>query len=223
MQVEIWSDVVCPWCYVGTARFQRAVEETGVAVEVLYRAFELDPNVPADGPLLSDYLTRKFGDLSRVRAANARLTSAGAELGIDFRWEGMHRRNTFDAHRLLVWALRTEGPAGQGRVKQALLKAHFTDGLDVSDHATLADLAASAGLDRAQAAEALASGAEAETVREEEAAAHQNGMAAVPTFVVEGRWMLQGALETAQWARALPRLQAELDAEPTPGSPTDDG
>jgi predicted DsbA family dithiol-disulfide isomerase len=220
VQVEIWSDVVCPWCYVGTARFQRAVEETGVEVEVLYRAFELDPRVPADGPPLTEYLTAKFGDLSRVRAANARLTSAGAELGIDFRWEGMHRRNTFDAHRLLVWALRTAGPAAQGRVKQALLKAHFTDGLDVSDHGTLADLAASAGLDRDAAAQALASGAEADTVREEEAAAYQNGIAAVPTFVVEGRWMLQGALDTSQWVRALPRLQSELDAERSPDPPT---
>jgi predicted DsbA family dithiol-disulfide isomerase len=214
VQVEIWSDVVCPWCYVGAVRFQRAVEETGVSVEVLYRSFELDPTVPADGPPLTEYLTRKFGDLSRVRAANARLTSAGAELGIDFRWEGMHRRNTFDAHRLLVWSRRAAGPAAQGRLKEALLKAHFTDGRDVSDHATLADLAASVGLDRELAAEALAAGAEAQTVRDEEAAAHENGIAAVPTFVVEGRWVLQGALDTAQWARALPRLQAELDADP---------
>jgi predicted DsbA family dithiol-disulfide isomerase len=213
VQVEIWSDVVCPWCYVGTARFERAVAETGAPVEVVYRAFELDPNVPADGPLLTEYLTEKFGDLSRVRAANARLTSAGADLGIEFHWEGMHRRNTFDAHRLLVWALRTDGPAAQGRLKRALLQAHFTDGLDVADHEVLADLAAGAGLDRDAAAEALASGAEADTVRAEEAAAHENGIGAVPTFVVEGRWMLQGALETDQWVKALTKLQQELAEE----------
>jgi predicted DsbA family dithiol-disulfide isomerase len=213
MQVEIWSDVVCPWCYVGTARFERAVEQTGAPVEVVYRAFELDPNVPADGPPLTEYLTKKFGDLSRVRAANARLTTAGADLGIEFHWEGMHRRNTFDAHRLLVWALRTEGPAAQGRLKRALLQAHFTDGLDVADHAVLADLAAAAGLDRAAAAEALATGAEAATVRAEEAAAYENGIAAVPTFVVEGKWMLQGALETEQWVKALTKLQQDLEAD----------
>jgi predicted DsbA family dithiol-disulfide isomerase len=216
VQVEIWSDVVCPWCYVGAKRFQRAVEQTGAPVEVVYRAFELDPNVPAHGPPLGEYLAKKFGDVSRVRAANARLTAAGAELGIDFRWEGMHRRNTFDAHRLLVWALRTQGPEAQGRLKEALLQAHFTDGLDVADHEVLADLAAVAGLDRAAAAEALASGADGETVRQEEAAAYENGIAAVPTFVLEGRWMLQGALDTDQWVRALTRLQAELAAEPTP-------
>ena len=213
MQVEIWSDVSCPWCYVGTVRFEEAVARTGADVEVVYRAFELDPGVPADGPPLADYLAAKFGDLSRVRAANARLTSAGADVGIDFRWTGMHRRNTFDAHRLLVWALRTEGPAVQGRLKRGLLRAHFTDGLDVSDHEVLADLAAAAGLDRAAAAQALASGAEAATVRDEEAAAYENGIAAVPTFVIEGRWMLQGALETEQWVKALTKLQAELAAD----------
>ncbi len=213
MQVEVWSDVACPWCYVGSVRLERAIAETALDVEVIYRAFELDPNVPKDGPPLVDYLARKFGDRSRVQAAHARLTSAGAELDIDFRWSLMRRANTFDAHRLLVWALRTEGPAAQGRVKRALLRAYFTDGRDVADPEVLADVAAEAGLDRARVADALASGAEADTVRDEEAVAHQNGIAAVPTFVIEGRWMLQGALETEKWVRVLPRLQAELDAE----------
>jgi predicted DsbA family dithiol-disulfide isomerase len=213
VQVEVWSDVACPWCYVGSARLERAIAETGLDVEVIYRAFELDPNVPADGPPLVEYLANKFGDRSRVQAAHARLTSAGTELDIDFRWSQMRRANTFDAHRLLVWALRTEGPVVQGALKRALLQAYFTEGRDVADREVLADVAAEAGLDRALAAEALASGAESATVRDEEAAAHQNGIAAVPTFVIEGRWMLQGALETEKWVRALPRLQAELDAE----------
>ncbi len=90
VKVEIWSDVACPWCYVGTQRFGRAIQETGVDVEVVYRSFELDPTVPTggDSPLLVDYLAQKFGDRSRVQAAHARLTDAGAELGIDFRWSG---------------------------------------------------------------------------------------------------------------------------------------
>jgi predicted DsbA family dithiol-disulfide isomerase len=213
VQIEVWSDVACPWCYVGSVRLERAIAATGLDATVLYRAFELDPNVPKDGPPLVDYLANKFGDRSRVQAAHARLSTAGAELGIDFRWSLMQRANTFDAHRLLLWALRTEGPAAQGRLKRALLQAYFTDGRDVTDAEVLADLAAEAGLDRATAATALASGAEADAVRAEEAAAHQNGIAAVPTFVIEGRWMLQGAMETEKWERALPRLQAELDAE----------
>ena len=97
MQVEIWSDVACPWCYVGKRRFERAVEETGIHVDVVYRSFELDPTVPPGaGPPLTEYLARKFGDLSRVQAADARLTTAGTELDIDFRWSQMHRANTFD-------------------------------------------------------------------------------------------------------------------------------
>jgi predicted DsbA family dithiol-disulfide isomerase len=214
VQIEVWSDVACPWCYVGTLRLERAVEATGLDVTVLYRAFELDPNVPPDGPPLVEYLERKFGDRSRVQASHARLTSAGAELGIDFRWSLMRRANTFDAHRLLVWALRTEGPPAQGRLKRALLRAYFEEGRHVADPEVLVEVAAETGLDREAAAAALASGAEADTVRQEEGAAHQNGIAAVPTFVIEGRWMLQGAMETEKWARALPRLQAELDTQP---------
>ena len=214
MRIEVWSDVACPWCYVGSARLERAIEETGLDVEVIYRAFELDPNVPADGPPLVEYLERKFGDRSRVQAGHARLTSAGAELGIEFHWSRMRRANTFDAHRLIVWALRQDGPEAQRRMKHALLRAYFTDGRDVADPAVLADVAGEAGFDRAAAAEVLESGAEAETVRAEEAAAYENGIAAVPTFVIEGRWMLQGAMETDKWVRALPRLQAELDAQP---------
>ena len=214
MQVEIWSDVACPWCYVGTLRFEQAVEQLGFEVDVVYRSFELDPTVPVDGPPLVDYLARKFGDQARVRAAHARLTDAGVELGIDFRWSVMKRANTFDAHRLLAWALRTEGAVAQRALKKALLVAYFTEGRDVADRDVLATLAGEAGLDAAAAAAVLASDAEADTVRAEEALAHEEGIAAVPTFVVEGRWMLQGAHPTAAWLRALPKLRAELTGDP---------
>lgn len=212
MQVEIWSDVACPWCYVGMARFERAVEETGLDVEVVYRSFELDPTVPpGDGPPLTEYLVRKFGDLSRVQAAHARLTDAGADLGIDFRWSGMRRANTFDAHRLLSWALHTQGPEVQRALKKALLRAYFTDGLDVADHDVLADLAVEVGLDQAGAQALLASDDEADHVRAERDEAHRNGINAVPTFIVEGQWMLQGALDTNQWVKALCHMHAELE------------
>jgi predicted DsbA family dithiol-disulfide isomerase len=211
MQVEIWSDVACPWCYVGTERFERAIAETGIDVDVVYRSFELDPTVPPGaGPPLVDYLARKFGDRSRVQAAHARLADAGAELGIDFRWAQMRRSNTFDAHRLLAWALRTSGPDVQRRLKKALLRAYFTEGREVADHEVLADLAASVGLDRAAAAALLASDAEADHVRAEREEAYGNGISAVPTFVIEGQWMLQGALDTDKWVNALTHIQSEL-------------
>lgn len=213
MQVEIWSDVACPWCYVGAARFELAVADTGVEVEVVYRSFELDPNVPpGEGPPLTEYLARKFGDESRVRAAHARLAEAGAELGIDFRWSRMRRANTFDAHRLLAWALHGAGPEPQRTLNKALLRAYFTEGREVADQAVLADLAAEVGLDRAGAEALLASDDEADFVRAERAAAYGNGINAVPTFMIEGQWMLQGALDTDKWVKALTHMQAELAA-----------
>ena len=214
MHVDIWSDVACPWCYVGTERFARAVEETGVDVEVVYRSFELDPGVPTGeaSPPLLDYLERKFGDRSRVQAAHARLTSAGAELGIDFRWSGMRRANTFDAHRVLAWARHDHGAEVQRALKARLLRAYFTDGLDVADHEVLADIAADVGLDRTAAAALLASDVEADFVRAERREAYESGIMAVPTFVVAGEWMLQGAHETEKWVKALSHIQQELAA-----------
>jgi len=212
MHVDIWSDVACPWCYVGTQRFGRAVAETGVDVDVVYRSFELDPRVPVggDSPLLVDYLSQKFGDRSRVQAAHARLTSAGVELGIDFRWEGMRRANTFDAHRLLAWALHDHGADKQRALKQRLLHAYFTDGLDVADHGVLATLAGDVGLDTVGAGSLLASDAETDFVHAEREEAYGDGITAVPTFVIEGEWMLQGAHETEKWAKALTHIQSEL-------------
>jgi len=208
VRVEIWSDVACPWCYVGVARFERAVAETGIDLEVVFRAFELDPTVPTGlaSPPLVDYLARKFGDPSRVRAAHARLTDAGRDVGVDFRWEGMRRANTFDAHRLLSWALEEHGAGHQRALKMALLRAYFTDGLDVADPSVLADLAASVSLDRDRAAEVLASERYADHIRAERAEAHRNGIAAVPTFVVDGEWMLQGAHDTAAWVKVLTHM-----------------
>lgn len=220
MKVEIWSDVACPWCYVGTERFERAVSETGIDVDVVYRSFELDPSVPTggDSPPLVEYLAKKFGDPARVAAAHARLDAAAEELDIDFRWSQMRRANTFDAHRLLGWALRTTGASAQQSLKKALLRAYFTEGLDVTDRDVLADLAESVGLDRGEAAALLASDAEAEHVRAEREEAYGNGINAVPTFIVEGQWMLQGALETESWVKALSHMSSELAAqgEPTP-------
>ncbi len=216
MHVEIWSDVACPWCYVGARRFDRAVTETGLAVEVLYRSFELDPTVATgrDSPLLEEYLANKYGDALRVEAARARLSEAGTELGIDFAWRGMRRANTFDAHRLLAWALHTEGAEAQRTLKGGLLRGYFTDGVDVADPTALAEVASAAGLDRRKATALLASSEESDFVRAERAHARANGINAVPTFVVEGQWTLQGAHDTTAWVKALTHLAAELANRP---------
>ncbi len=219
MRVEIWSDVVCPWCYVGTRRFEEAVERFGGDVEVVYRAFELDPSVPAGGMDLAGYLARKFGGAGAVDRAHDRLSHAGADVDIDFRWEGKRRVNTFDAHRLAAWAQLAAGSEARAALEQRLFRAYFTDNLDIADHSVLADLAGEVGLDEALAAEALAAGDDADTVRTEETQATELGISAVPTFVIAGRWAIPGAQDVDTFVEVL-KTAAERLAPLTVAAPS---
>ena len=215
MQVEIWSDVVCPWCYVGTRRFEQALErlrsEGGPDdVEVVHRAFELDPTVPPEGVDNAAYLARKFGGADRLRGANQRLDAAAAGLDIEFTWEGKRRANTFDAHRLTAWALDRRGADVQNALHRRLFRAYFTENLDIGDHAVLAGLAGEVGLDPDAAAEVLAGDGYADVVRAEERAASEAGIHAVPTFVVEGRWAIPGAQDVDTFVDLLTRARERL-------------
>jgi predicted DsbA family dithiol-disulfide isomerase len=210
MQVEIWSDVVCPWCYVGTRRFSAALDRFGGDVDVSYRAFELDPTVPPGGMDLAEYLARKFGSPAALDGVRGRLARVGAEVGIDFRWDGQRRVNTFDAHGLAVWAEEAGGPGTRAALEQRLFRAYFTDNDDVSDHAVLSGLAADVDLDHAAAAEALATGAGADRVRAEEAQATELGISAVPTFVIEGRWSIPGAQDVDTFVQVLQRAAERI-------------
>jgi predicted DsbA family dithiol-disulfide isomerase len=205
MHVEIWSDVVCPWCYVGTRRFSAALDRFDGDVDVSFRAFELDPTVPPEGIDLADYLARKFGGPAALDGVRGRLARVGAEVGIDFRWDGQRRVNTFDAHRLAVWAEEVGGPEVRAALEQRLFRAYFTDNDDVSDPAVLSALAADVDLDAVAAADALATGAGADRVRAEEAQATGLGISAVPTFVIEGLWAIPGAQDVDTFAQVLQR------------------
>jgi predicted DsbA family dithiol-disulfide isomerase len=216
MRVEVWSDVVCPWCYVGTRRFSAALQQSGRDVDVAYRAFELDPTVPAGGMDLADYLARKFGSPGALDRVHDRLARVGADVGIDFRWEGKRRVNTFDAHRLGVWAEGAAGPAAREALEQRLFRAYFTENLDVADHGVLAGLAAESGLDASLAAEALATGAGADQVRAEEAQATDLGISAVPTFVFDGRWAIPGAQDVETFIKILGVAAERLTPLPKP-------
>jgi predicted DsbA family dithiol-disulfide isomerase len=212
MRVEIWSDVVCPWCYVGTRRFEQAVERLGAGadIEVVHRAFELDPTVPAEGTDLAGHLARKFGGADRVHQAHDRLDHVAADLDIDFRWDGKRRVNTFDAHRLTAWALDVAGAGTQHALHQRLFRAYFSENLDVADHGVLTHLAGEVGLDVDAAAEVLATGGYAETVRAEELRAAELDIHAVPTFVIEGRWAIPGAQDVDTFAELLERARERL-------------
>lgn len=194
MKVEIWSDVVCPWCYVGKRRFEAALEsfEHQADVEVHWRSFELDPSAPAvrEGDPVQR-LADKYG-MSRAQAlaTDARLTDLAAVEGLDFHLETARSGNTFDAHRLLHLAV---DQGIQGAVKERFMHAYFTESEPVGEHATLARLAADAGLDENDVNAVLTSDRYASDVRADEQQAAAYGISGVPFFVIDARYGISGA------------------------------
>jgi predicted DsbA family dithiol-disulfide isomerase len=210
MQVDVWSDVVCPWCYVGLANLDAALADFahGDDVEVVVHSFQLDPAATTQSP--EDHLAavaRKYGtSVGAVRARQAHLVSLGAERGIDFRFDRAWSGNTFDAHRLLHLALAR---GLQRPLKERLGRAYFTDGEPIGEHATLRRAAVDVGLDPAEVDEVLAGDAYAEDVRADIAAAHQMDVTGVPFFVVDGRLGLSGAQPPEVLGKVLERAWAE--------------
>lgn len=216
VKVEIWSDIVCPWCHVGLARFEEAVRRLGwddQDIQITYRPFELDPRVPPEGVELTEYLQRKFGPRATIRSIEGRVAEAGAEVGIAFDWSGVRRVNTFDAHRLLEWALATAGAAAQVRLERRLMKAYFEEGGDVAGHESLADYAADVDLDADDALAVLASDRFGEEVRAGELEARELDIHAVPTFVIERRLAIPGAQDPETFVTMLARMRSRLDDE----------
>ena len=212
ISVEVFSDVVCPWCYVGKRRLDRAVATLAEdpefpTVNVVFRPFQLDPQAPRGRaePVLDVY-ARKFGGAERAAQVVARVTEVARAEGLDFRLDRAVRPNTADAHRLLWWALRWGGAAVQHDLNEQLMAAYFTDGEDVGDHDILVDRAARCGLDADEVRRALADeeGVEALAVALQQAA--DLGITAVPTFVVDSRWSIPGAQDPDYFVRALRRV-----------------
>jgi predicted DsbA family dithiol-disulfide isomerase len=196
VRLEVFLDVVCPWCWIGHARLARALGgmEDRARVEVRFRPFRLDPSAPPrGGPRLRPYLEAKYGGRQVVDGMIGRVREAAAAEGLDYRPElDPVRVNTLDAHRL-VWLARQAG--AEARVLERVYRAYFTEGLDLGDRAVLASLAGEAGLGPARARLALDGGEGAAEVLAELELASSMGISAVPTFVAERRWGLQGAQE----------------------------
>ena len=193
VNVEIVSDAICPWCYVGKRRFEQAVARLpdDVTVDVHWRPFELNPQMPPEGMDRAEYRRRKFGSLEHSRQLDARIAAAGAPDGIEFRHDLMRRTpNTFTAHRL-IWLAEQEGL--QDAVVEALFRGYFVEGRDIGDAAVLADLAASAGLDRARVERFLASDEGADAVSDALDDARRHQVSGVPTFVIDGAPAFAGA------------------------------
>ena len=215
LSVDIVSDVMCPWCIIGWQKFQHVMAHFAGRLDfrVQWHPFELNPDMPPEGEDAAAHVMRKYGiSAEQSRANTGRLAGVAADLGFTFnRGPEFRMRNSFDAHRLLTWAGALEeaeqaGPTGvQTALKLALFTAHFTDNRDVSDHAVLADVAASVGLDRARAATILASGEFGEMVRTEEAYWADQNITGVPAFILGGRMLVPGAQDAEVFIRVIER------------------
>lgn len=200
--VDVWSDVVCPFCYLGDATLQQAIDASPHAssIQVRYHSFQLHPD--AIEPMKTvDYLVGKRGlPAEQIAASHQMFTQRGAELGLDYRFEDALVANTKDAHRLIHFA-KAQGHEHAMVIR--LFKAEFTDGLDVSDHSVLADLAAEVGLDRAAALQALTSGAHELEFQNDVAQAQALGITGVPFFVFDNKRAVSGAQPLELFQRAL--------------------
>ena len=215
MHVEIWSDVVCPWCYIGKRRFERAVDQLSgeIDVEVVYRPYQLDPNAPPGaGTPVAEVYARKFGGPGQARAILDRVTAVAAGEGLEFRMDRAVRANTRLAHRLLWYAEQPGSPVDQPAMKERLMRAYFHDGLDVGDPDVLADCAAEVGFDRDDVVAFLAGDAGVAEVMDHLAYANDNSITAVPTYVLDGRWAVPGAQDTELFVNVLRRMAATSPA-----------
>jgi predicted DsbA family dithiol-disulfide isomerase len=204
MKVEVWSDVVCPWCYIGKRRFESALSDYEHAsdVEIVWRSFELDPHAPrVQGESAVEHLAGKYGmTLDQARAAQSRVSTIAAGEGLEYRLGETQRGNSFDAHRLLQLA-RVRGL--QGDVKERFLRAYFIEAESIGDPQALQRLAVEAGLERDEVAEVLAGERFATEVREDERRAQSLGIRAVPFFVLDERIGVEGAQPSEVILQAL--------------------
>lgn len=206
LQIDIVSDVMCPWCIIGYRQLAKALEDTGVEHAITWHPFELNPQMPQEGQNLREHLAQKYGTTPEQSvAARRRLTELGAELGFAFDYDDdMRMHNTFNAHQLLHWA-GTQGR--KSALKQALFAAHFTDQRNLSDVEVLADVAQEVGLDRKEALEVLDDQRYASTVREQERFWMEQGVSGVPSVVFDRQHLVTGALGVDTYTRVLQQLQ----------------
>ena len=212
MNVEIWSDVVCPWCYIGKRRFETALanlaaEGVELDVNITFRPFQLDPTAPRNAPSpVVDGYAKKFGGVEKAHQIIHHVTAAAHDSGIEFHMENALRANTLQAHRLLHLALLHHGPQTQVALKQALLEAYFTDGKDIGSSEVLVTCAQRAGIALETAHEYLSSDEGLEEVLADFSLAGELGITAVPTFVFDDKWTVPGAQDVAVFENVLRRL-----------------
>lgn len=205
IRLDIFSDPVCPWCYLGKANLDRALEAAPHhPFQIEWHPFQLNPDMPREGVDKRQYLAARFGGADKVDAVHDRLREIARQNGVDMDPDTPKRiPNTLDAHRLILWA-GLEGR--QTPVVAALFRAYWKEGRDIGNRAVLADIAAAAGMDRAVTARLLDSEADADDLRARDADARAKGVTAVPTFLVAQQYVVSGAQPPEVWAKVITEL-----------------
>jgi predicted DsbA family dithiol-disulfide isomerase len=204
IRIDVVSDVVCPWCFIGKRRLEKALAlKPEIPVEVHWHPYFLNDWIPREGIARSEYLTTKFGSPERYAGIAQRVSAAAAEEGLDYAMDKIGRQpNTLDAHRLIRWA---EGIGKAAEMKQKLMDLYFTDGADLSNRAVLVQAAADVGLDADDINEALASDQDVEEVAREATAAKEAGIEGVPCFIFGSKFAVSGAQAPEYLAEAIER------------------
>ena len=210
IRLDIFSDPVCPWCYIGKANLDRALEaHADHPFRIEWHPFQLNPDMPAEGVDKHDYLAAKFGE-DRLVQMHLRLKEASRAAGAEIDPDTPRRMpNTLDAHRLIHWA-GLEGR--QTAAVSAIMRAYWREGRDIGNAGVLADIAAAAGMDRAVTARLLASDADADDIRARDADARAKGVSAVPTFLIAQQYVVSGAQPPEVWGRVIEELVEKAKA-----------
>lgn len=208
VKVDIWSDIACPWCFIGKRKFEAGAEAAGIPVEVEYHSFELSPETPAEFPgSHHEFLAQKMGvSLDQAKAMGDRVTGIADAVGLHYDYEALQTTNTVLGHQLLHYA---KARGRQLEMKERLLKAYFEEGRHVGRIEELADLAAEIGFDRDDVVRSLTAGEYLADVRGDVALAGQLGIRGVPFFVFEGKFGVSGAQEAATFANVLQQVAAD--------------
>ena len=211
IKVDIWSDVQCPWCYIGKRKFEAGAGLSGVPVEVEYHSFELAPDTPVDfdGTPLEYLAQRKGMSLEQVLPMLERVTGIAKDVGLDYDYDHVHQTNTVISHELIHFA---KSKGRQLEMKERLLKAYFINGEHVGRIPNLVEIAVELGYDRAEVTEALESHRFLADVKADVALAQEYGIQGVPFFVIDGKYGVSGAQEAATFANVLTQVAAEHEA-----------
>jgi predicted DsbA family dithiol-disulfide isomerase len=219
LPIDVVSDVVCPWCYVGKRRLEQAIAlKPDIPVAVRWRPYFLNPWVPRDGMSRADYLTRKFGSVERYKDIAGRVAAAAAAEGLVYALDKIARQpNTLDSHRLILWAGNTGDP---GRMKQRLMELYFAEGADLSDAEILVGAAVDCGLDGDLVRRLLVSDSDVARVEQEANSAKEAGIDGVPCFIFGGAFAVSGAQPPEYLADAIARAAREQQSRERETAPS---